>query len=53
MHVLHAVLRRKARCEAAGERVDAGHHRSDLRDEVERFKQAQQPARGAQPGTYV
>jgi ATP-dependent 26S proteasome regulatory subunit len=51
VHILHAVLRRKARCEAAGETVKPV-CTDDFRKEVERFKKAS--SRLVTPsGTYV
>ncbi len=51
VHILHAVLRRKARCEAAGEDVTPV-TTDDFRAEVERFKKAS--SRLETPsGTYV
>jgi ATP-dependent 26S proteasome regulatory subunit len=52
VHILHATLRRKARCEAAGEQaraVDTG----DLQAEVARWKQAASRLAIPKPGTYV
>jgi ATP-dependent 26S proteasome regulatory subunit len=52
VHILHASLRRKARCEAAGERalpVTTG----DLLGEVARWKQAASRLAVPKPGTYV
>ncbi|MEM7411758.1 MAG: ATP-binding protein [Myxococcota bacterium] len=51
VHILHAVLRRKARCEAAGENVTPV-TTGDFRDEVERFKKASSRL-VAPSGTYV
>src|SRR5207249_812360 len=52
VHILHSVLRRKARCEAAGDRVVAPISTADFRDEVERFSKAS--SRLATPtGNYV
>lgn len=51
VHILHAVLRRKARCEAAGESVSPV-STEDFRDEVERYKKASSRLL-APPGTYV
>ncbi|MDH5565818.1 MAG: AAA family ATPase [Myxococcales bacterium] len=52
VHILHAVLRRKARHEAAGEAV-APISSQDLIDEVERFKNASSRLVVSKPGTYV
>jgi ATP-dependent 26S proteasome regulatory subunit len=52
VHVLHATLRRKARCEAAGE-VARPVTTRDLRDEVARYKQATGRLQARTPGTYV
>jgi len=52
VHVLHATLRRKARCEAAGE-VSTPVTTRDLRDEVARYKQAVSRLQAPKPGTYV
>ena len=52
VHILHATLRRKARCEAAGETSTPVTTR-DLRDEVARFKQANSRLAMPKPGTYV
>lgn len=52
VHILHATLRRKARCEAAGETATPVSTR-DLRDEVARFKQANARIAVHKPGTYV
>lgn len=52
VHVLHAVLRRKARHEAAGETVTPVTTR-DLQDEVERFKRTNSRLVLPKPGTYV
>jgi ATP-dependent 26S proteasome regulatory subunit len=52
VHVLHASLRRKARCEAAGERV-APVTTGDLLAEVARWKQAASRLALPKPGTYV
>lgn len=51
VHILHAVLRRKARCEAAGESV-APVSTEDFHDEVERYRKASSRLL-APPGTYV
>jgi len=51
VHILHSVLRRKARCEAAGEPVTPVTS-GDFRDEVDRFQKAS--SRLVTPsGTYV
>jgi ATP-dependent 26S proteasome regulatory subunit len=51
VHILHSVLRRKARCEAAGDRVTPV-STGDFREEVERFQKAS--SRLATPtGNYV
>ena len=52
VRILHAVLRRKARCEAAGETVDPVTTR-DLRDEVDRFRRAQNQIHLTDGGNYV
>jgi len=52
IHILHSVLRRKARHEAAGEDV-APVSSQDLIDEVERFKNASSRLVVPEPGTYV
>jgi ATP-dependent 26S proteasome regulatory subunit len=52
VHILHAVLRRKARCEAAGEAVTPVTTR-DMTDEVERFKRTSSRIAAPKPGTYV
>ena len=52
VHVLHAVLRRKARCEAAGEQVSPV-TTSDCQEEVERFKKVNSRLVVPKPGTYV
>jgi hypothetical protein len=52
VRILHAVLRRKARCEAAGETVSPVTTR-DLRDEVDRFRQAQKHIHLTDGGNYV
>lgn len=54
VRILHAVLRRKARCEAAasGDGVPPVTTR-DLRDEVERFRQAQKHIHLTDGGNYV
>jgi ATP-dependent 26S proteasome regulatory subunit len=52
VHILHAVLRRKARCEAAGE-VATPVTTRDLVAEVERFKRTSSRIVTPKPGTYV
>jgi ATP-dependent 26S proteasome regulatory subunit len=52
VHILHATLRRKARCEAAGERVKPV-TTDDLQAEVARFRQAASRLAIPKPGTYV
>ena len=52
VHILHAVLRRKARCEAAGEAATPVTTR-DMTDEVERFKRTSSRIVAPKPGTYV
>jgi ATP-dependent 26S proteasome regulatory subunit len=52
IRILHAVLRRKARCEAAGENVAPVTTR-DLQDEVERFHQASVRLAITEGGNYV
>jgi transitional endoplasmic reticulum ATPase len=52
VHILHAVLRRKARCEAAGEAASPV-TTQDLSDEVERFKRTSSRIAAPKPGTYV
>jgi ATP-dependent 26S proteasome regulatory subunit len=52
VHILHATLRRKARCEAAGEESKPV-TTQDLRDEVARYKQANSRLTLPKPGTYV
>jgi SpoVK/Ycf46/Vps4 family AAA+-type ATPase len=52
IRVMHAVLRRKARCEAAGE--SATHvSTQDMLDEVDRFRQANHQIATPQSGNYV
>jgi ATP-dependent 26S proteasome regulatory subunit len=52
VRVMHAVLRRKARCEAAGE--SATHvSTQDMLDEVDRFRQANHQIATPQAGNYV
>jgi ATP-dependent 26S proteasome regulatory subunit len=52
VHILHATLRRKARCEAAGETATPV-ATADLRAEVARFEQAASRLAIPKPGTYV
>jgi ATP-dependent 26S proteasome regulatory subunit len=52
VHILHAVLRRKARYEAAGESVTPV-TTQDLADEVERFRKASSRLVLPRSGTYV
>jgi SpoVK/Ycf46/Vps4 family AAA+-type ATPase len=52
IRLLHAVLRRKARYEAAGETVTAV-TTADLYEETQRFKQAQRRVRPSDGGNYV
>jgi hypothetical protein len=52
VRIMHAVLRRKARCEAAGESVDLI-TTQDLLNEVQRFKQAHQRLTTPGAGNYV
>ena len=52
VHILHAVLRRKARCEAAGEVATPVTSR-DVIEEVERFKRTISRIAAPKPGTYV
>ncbi len=52
VRILHAVLRRKARCEAGGEEVTPVTTR-DLRDEVDRFRQAQKHIHVPDGGNYL
>jgi ATP-dependent 26S proteasome regulatory subunit len=52
VHILHATLRSKARCEAAGE-TSTPVSTQDLRDQVMRFKQASARLSLPKPGTYV
>ncbi len=52
VRILHAVLRRKARCEAAGESAGPVTTR-DVRDEVDRFRQAQKHIHLTDGGNYV
>jgi len=52
IHILHGVLRRKARCEAAGEDVGLA-STDDLLHEVDRFRQANQQLAVPERGNYV
>jgi ATP-dependent 26S proteasome regulatory subunit len=52
VRIMHAVLRGKARCEAAGESADLI-TTQDLLDEVQRFKQAHQRLATPGAGNYV
>ena len=52
VHILHATLRRKARCEAAGEASTPVSTR-DLHDEVARYKQANSRLSVPKSGNYV
>ncbi len=52
MRILHAVLRHKASEAARGEVVTRA-STADLKEEVERFKQAQRRIRAPEPGNYV
>lgn len=52
VHILHATLRRKARCEASGESATPVSTR-DLREEVARYKQANSRLAVPKPGNYV
>lgn len=52
VHILHATLRSKARCEAAGEDATPV-STDDLREQVTRFKQANARLSIPKPGTYV
>ena len=52
VRILHAVLRRKARCEVGGE-ATATVSLEDLRNEVQRFDQAARRIRSTPGGTYV
>jgi hypothetical protein len=51
VHILHSVLRRKARCEAAGDPV-APISTADFREEVDRFQKASSRLT-APTGNYV
>jgi SpoVK/Ycf46/Vps4 family AAA+-type ATPase len=52
IRIMHAVLRRKARCEAAGEAVTPV-TTQDLQDEVDRFRQASVRIAITEGGNYV
>jgi ATP-dependent 26S proteasome regulatory subunit len=52
IHIMHAVLRRKARCEAAGEDVTLA-STEDLMREVDRFRRANQQLSVPERGNYV
>jgi transitional endoplasmic reticulum ATPase len=52
VRIVHAVLRRKARCEAAGEDVRPA-TTEDFRAEVERFRQAQKRIDQPEGGNYL
>ena len=52
VRILHAVLRRKARCEAGGETVTPV-TTQDLKQEVDRFRQAQRHIRTPEGGNYL
>ncbi len=52
VRVMHAVLRRKARCEASGE-TTANVTTQDMFDEVDRFRQASNQIAAPHPGNYV
>jgi ATP-dependent 26S proteasome regulatory subunit len=52
VHVLHAVLRRKARCEAAGEQVTPV-TTDDFRAEVRRFEHVQHRVHVSEGGQYL
>jgi hypothetical protein len=52
IRIMHAVLRRKARCEAAGEIVTPV-TTQDLEEEVDRFRQASVRLAITEGGTYV
>jgi ATP-dependent 26S proteasome regulatory subunit len=52
IRIMHAVLRRKARCEAAGEAVTLV-TTDDLQDEVDRFRQASVRIAVTEGGNYV
>jgi SpoVK/Ycf46/Vps4 family AAA+-type ATPase len=52
VHILHATLRRKARCDAAGE-LATPISTDDLRAEAVRFQQTASRLAAPKPGTYV
>ncbi len=52
VRILHAVLRRKARCDAAGEQVSAA-TTEDLREEADRFRQAFRRIQTPEGGNYL
>ena len=52
VRILHAVLRRKARCDAAGETVGPIGY-SDLSNEVDRYEHAQRRIRSVGSGNYL
>ena len=52
VHILHSVLRRKARCEAAGEEVGRA-STEDFLKEVERYRQTARSLPPSQSGNYV
>ncbi len=52
VRILHAVLRRKARCEAAGETATPA-TTSDLKEEVDRFRQARKRIHTPEGGNYL
>jgi SpoVK/Ycf46/Vps4 family AAA+-type ATPase len=52
VRIVHAVLRRKARCEASGEEVAAA-TTEDFRAEVDRFRQAQKRIARPEGGNYL
>jgi hypothetical protein len=52
VHILHATLRRKARCDAAGEQTTPV-STEDLRAEAVRFQQTASRLASPKPGTYV
>ena len=52
VRILHAVLRRKARCEAGGENVTPV-TTADVREEVDRFRQAQKHIHVPEGGNYL
>ena len=52
IRIMHAVLRRKARCEAAGEATSLV-TTEDLQNEVDRFRQASVRIAVTEGGNYV